>query len=82
MARALYNLAVVAAEGQTLAGRSHEDRPAAAGKLAVVCDGHKAQENDAQRRGADGRTFTAPRESSMKLCAYARSQDLLRILLW
>ena len=36
MARALYNLAVVAAEGQTLAGRSHEDRPAAAGKLAAV----------------------------------------------
>ena len=46
--------AVVAADRQTLAGRSHEDRPAAAGKLAVVCGGHKAQENDAQRRGAVG----------------------------
>ena len=36
MARALYNRAVVAARGRTLAGRSREDRPAAAVKLAVV----------------------------------------------
>ena len=39
--------AVVAADRQTLAGRNHEDRPVAAGKLAVVCGDHGAQENDA-----------------------------------
>ena len=44
--------AVVAADRQTLAGRNHEDRPVAAGKLAVVCGDHGAQENDAQRSGA------------------------------
>ena len=54
MARAFLLSSVVAADHQTLAGRNHEDRPVAAGKLAVVCGGHKAQENDAQRRVADG----------------------------
>ena len=41
--------AVVAADRQTLAGRNHEDRPVAAGKLAEVCGDYGAQENDAQR---------------------------------
>ena len=49
MARALYNLAVVAADHQILDGRSHEDRPAAAVKLRESAGGHTAQKFKAQR---------------------------------
>ena len=48
-ARAFLLSSVVAADHQTLDGRNHGSRPVAAGKLAVVCGGHRAQENDAQR---------------------------------
>ena len=60
MARALYNLAVVAAKHQILDGRSHEDGPAAAVKLAVVCGLRRPQQDSIarERSGAHRATDT------------------------